>query len=130
MGGNVAGLYAGAMPERVQAFVNIEGFGLSDSDPDAAPDRYRGRIEKGYDLPAYSDITDFSSLAKRIRRRSPRMTMVQAEFVAREWASSDEDGNVHLRADPRHKLSNAVLYRRGEAEARMSGEGKRSTWEI
>ena len=45
MGGNVAGLYAGAMPERVQSFVNIEGFGLPDSDPDAAPDRYRRWID-------------------------------------------------------------------------------------
>ena len=117
MGGNVAGLYAGAMPERVQAFVNIEGFGLPDSDPLTAPDRYREWIEKSDNLPEYSDIPDFSSLAKRIRRRSPRMTTAQAEFVAREWAATDDNGHVGLRADPRHKLPNAVLYRRGEAEA-------------
>jgi pimeloyl-ACP methyl ester carboxylesterase len=34
MGANVAGLYAGIMPERVAAFVNMEGFGLPESDPD------------------------------------------------------------------------------------------------
>ena len=28
MGANIAGLYAGTMPERVQALVNVEGFGL------------------------------------------------------------------------------------------------------
>lgn len=117
MGGNVAGLYAGAMPERVKAFVNIEGFGLPDSDPATAPDRYRQWIEKSYHLPEYSDIPDFSSLANRIRRRSPQMTKAQAEFVAREWAVADEQGGVHLRADPRHRLPSAVLYRRGEAEA-------------
>ncbi len=125
MGGNVAGLYAGAMPERVQGFVNIEGFGLPDSDPLTAPDRYRLWIEKSSDLAGYSDIPDLSSLALRIHRRSPRMTMAQAEFVAREWAVCDEDGNVILRADARHKLPSAVLYRRAEAEAcwrRVSAE--------
>lgn len=117
MGGNVAGLYAGVMPERVRAFVNIEGFGLPDSDPEMAPARYRAWIEKGVETPAFSVFSDFSALAERIRRRSPRMSMAQAEFVAREWAVSAGDGEVRLRADPRHKLPNAVLYRRAEAEA-------------
>jgi pimeloyl-ACP methyl ester carboxylesterase len=35
MGANIGGLYAGTMPERVRAFVNVEGFGLTDSEPDA-----------------------------------------------------------------------------------------------
>ena len=46
MGGNIASLYAGTMPERVSAFINIEGFGLTDSAPTDAPDRYRQWIEK------------------------------------------------------------------------------------
>ena len=33
MGANVAGLYAGVFPERVEAFINIEGFGLTESEP-------------------------------------------------------------------------------------------------
>ena len=45
------------------------------------------------------------------------MSAVQAEFVAREWGTEREDGQVELRADPRHKLPNPVLYRRAEAEA-------------
>jgi pimeloyl-ACP methyl ester carboxylesterase len=117
MGGNVAGLYAGAMPERVQAFVNIEGFGLPDSDPDTAPARYRVWIRNSHKTPAFSEFPDFAALAERIRRRSPRMTMAQAEFVARQWAVAGDDGTVQIRADPRHKLPNAVLYRRSEAEA-------------
>ena len=42
---------------------------------------------------------------------------MRAAFVARQWASANADGRVHLRADPAHKLPNPILYRRAEAEA-------------
>jgi pimeloyl-ACP methyl ester carboxylesterase len=116
MGGNVASLYAGTMPERVSAVVNIEGFGLLDSDPEDAPQRYRSWLEANQDGPVFSTYSSFESLADRIRKRSPDLGTAEAIFVARQWAS--EDGElVRLRADPNHKLPNPVLYRRAEAEA-------------
>jgi len=117
MGANIAGLYAGAMPERVTALVNIEGFGLVDSDPAEAPIRYRQWIEEAQSLPGFTRYSDIRALATRIARRSPRMSAVQADFVAREWSAMRKDSRVELRADPRHKLPNPVLYRRAEAEA-------------
>ena len=116
MGANVGGLYAGSVPERVQAFVNVEGFGLADSDPGDAPGRYRKWLEQGRDRPTFGRFEDFDALARHIARRSPRMTSAQARFVARAWAR-DGEGGLELRADPAHKLPNAVLYRRAEAEA-------------
>jgi pimeloyl-ACP methyl ester carboxylesterase len=116
MGGNVASLYAGTMPERVSAVVNIEGFGLSDSDPEDAPQRYRHWLEASRDGPVFSTYSSFESLADRIRKRNPDLGARAANFVARQWAC--EDGElVRLRADPNHKLPNPVLYRRAEAEA-------------
>ncbi len=115
MGANVAALYAGAMPERVAALVNIEGFGLPDSDPDDAPRRYREWIESR-EL-AFSEYTGYEALAARIRKRNPHMSAAAAGYVAREWAERGSDGIVRLRADPLHKLPNPVLYRRAEAEA-------------
>jgi pimeloyl-ACP methyl ester carboxylesterase len=117
MGANVAALYAGTMPERVRAFVNIEGFGLADSDAGDAPQRYRRWIEEVRAEPLFSSYPDELSLARRIAKRNPRMTLPQAKFVAKEWGCVDGDGRVQLRADPRHKLPNPVLYRRAEAEA-------------
>ncbi len=117
MGGNIAGLYAGIMPERVSAFVNVEGFGMPDSDPGQAPARYRTWIERGRGSPAYAEYEDFDALASRIRKRNPRMSAGQAMFVARCWARRNDGGVVRLRADPLHKLPNPVLYRRAEAEA-------------
>ena len=46
MGGNVASMYAGIFPDDVKNLVNIEGFGLKESNPDNAPDNYHHWIEK------------------------------------------------------------------------------------
>jgi len=117
MGANAAGLYAGTFPERVRAFVNVEGFGLVDSNPDDAPRTYRRWIEQGRHLPAFKTYASFDELAARIRARSPRLSPERALFVARHWARQDADGAVTLRADPAHRLPNAVQYRRAEATA-------------
>jgi len=117
MGGNIAALYAGTMPERVRAFVNIEGFGLPDSDPSGAPRRYREWIEAMRADQAFSAYASMTSLATRIARRHGGMTEAAAMFVAEQWGTRRDDGSVVLRADPRHRLPNPVLYRRAEAEA-------------
>jgi pimeloyl-ACP methyl ester carboxylesterase len=117
MGGNVAGLYAGVRPDRVAAFVNLEGFGLPDSDPADAPQRYHDWLEKGRSPPARIERPGYEVLADRIRRRSPRMQASHAEFVARCWADATADDQVCLRMHPAHRLPNPVLYRRAEAEA-------------
>lgn len=117
MGANVAALYAGTMPERVRAFVNVEGFGLADSNPADAPARYREWLERLDSGTQFGTYADFAALAARVRSRSPRMSEAAAAFVAREWAVVGVDGVVRLRADPRHKLPNPVLYRRAESAA-------------
>jgi pimeloyl-ACP methyl ester carboxylesterase len=117
MGANVGGLYAGTLPERVSAFVNVEGFGLGDSEPEAAPQRYRQWIEQSQDPPAFTKYADRHALATKILGRNPQMSAAQANFVAGEWGAVREDGQFELRADVRHKLPNPVLYRRAEAEA-------------
>ena len=116
MGGNIASLYAGSMPERVEAIVNVEGFGLPDSDPNDAPVRYRRWLEAQNAAVEFSVYPGYGNLAGRIRSRNPGMSEDRAEFVARQWAREDE-GSVRLRADPRHKLPNPILYRRAEAMA-------------
>lgn len=117
MGANIAALYAGTMPRRVRAFVNLEGFGLVDADPNEAPDRYRKWLEESRAGSEFAVYDDLGALAHRIARRNPYMSEDQAAFVAAEWAEAQADGSVVLRADPKHKLPNPVLYRRAEAEA-------------
>jgi pimeloyl-ACP methyl ester carboxylesterase len=117
MGGNVAGLYAGIFPERVAAFVNLEGFGLRDAEPEDAPARYRDWITRGRDRLEPTTRDSFDVLAHAIRQRSPGLSTAQADYVARCWATESDDGTVRLKLNPAHKLPNAVLYRRAETEA-------------
>jgi len=60
---------------------------------------------------------NFDVLARAVRKRNPNMTAGQAAFVARCWAGEADDGSIQLKLHPAHKLPNAVLYRRAEAEA-------------
>lgn len=116
MGANVAGLYAGVRPDRVCAFINVEGFGLTDSEPADAPARYADWLDEGRTQPEFGHFADFDELARHLQRRSPRMGEDKAAFVARAWATQGPE-QLELRADPAHKLPNPVLYRRAEAEA-------------
>lgn len=116
MGANVAGLYAGIMPERVSSFVNVEGFGLADSKPENAPAHYRRWIEASREARGYARYRSYEELVPKILKRSPRMAPDRAMYVARTWAHETGEG-IELRADPAHKLPNAVQYRRAEALA-------------
>ena len=117
MGANIASLYAGIMPERISHLINIEGFGLSDSDPKNAPSNYRQWLEQQKSNPNFKPYESLDDLIPKILKRSPNMRFDRAEFVAREWSKKNLKGKIILRADPFHKLPNAVQYRRQEAEA-------------
>jgi pimeloyl-ACP methyl ester carboxylesterase len=117
MGGNVACLYAGIMPERVSALINVEGVGLADSDPADAPAHYRRWLQRGRQGVGYASYGSFDELAARIRKRAPRLGAGRARYVAEQWAEATPEGRVCLKADPAHRLPNAVMYRRAEAEA-------------
>jgi pimeloyl-ACP methyl ester carboxylesterase len=117
MGANVASLYAGIMPERVAALINVEGFGLLDSRPSDAPGHYRRWIEAGRSRPPHTGYESIKALVPRIRQLSPGLSEDRALFVADKWAETHADGVVRIRADSAHKRPNAVLYRREEAAA-------------
>jgi pimeloyl-ACP methyl ester carboxylesterase len=117
MGGNVAGLYCGARPERVRCFVNLEGFGLPRMSFEKAPERMRQWLDQLSSVPELSSYDSFELLAEVIRKRYPRVPPPRALFIAKSWGGLAPDGRVRLKGDPRHKLVNPVLYRRDEAES-------------
>jgi pimeloyl-ACP methyl ester carboxylesterase len=115
MGGNIAALFAGIFPARVAALINIEGFGLPDSDPGSAPGRYRQWLEAAGTPRAHPGYETLAPLVERIRRSSPRIDDAHAGFVARQWARQAADGRWHLKADIAHRWPNPIPYRRAEA---------------
>ena len=117
MGGNIASMYAGVRPERVAHLVNLEGFGMSRSEPGKAPGRYAKWLGQLADKPGFRDYADFAELAGRMRMSNPRLTEARALFLAQHWGRASAGGRVELRSDPAHKLINPVSYQLEEAMA-------------
>ena len=116
MGGAVALMYAGIRPQRVRRVVNLDSFGLPPTDADEAPQRYARWLDElrhPAAITAYSNIDDLIAV---LARRHPRTPRERLEFIAHAWAQ-ETGGRVQLRADPRHKRINPVLYQRDQAEA-------------
>lgn len=117
LGGNVGALYAGVRPSRVARFVNLEGFGMAPTRAEQAPGRYARWLEELRDPPGFRPYGSFSDLAARLRGSNKRLSVDQAEFLARHWGKEVEGAGVVLRSDPRHKIVNPLLYRYEEARA-------------
>ncbi|HEU5178556.1 MAG TPA: alpha/beta hydrolase [Burkholderiales bacterium] len=117
LGGNVAALYAGARPERVARFANLEGFGMSPTRPEQAPKRYARWLEELRDPPGLRPYENFAALAERLRAGNKRLSKDQADFLARHWGQEVPGKGVLLRGDPAHKIVNPVLYHYEEARA-------------
>jgi pimeloyl-ACP methyl ester carboxylesterase len=116
MGANVATLYSGIRPQRLQWLVSLEGIGLRSRSPDEAPAHYARWLDEIKEPLVEGCYPSVQALADMLMRRNPRLTADRAEFVARAWTRDDAEG-VRLAFDPRHRFVNPVLYRREEAEA-------------
>lgn len=117
MGGNVAMLYAGVRPRRIRRLVSLEGFGLRPTSPDQAPARYAQWLDEVKHGSEFNVYDSYEQLVRVLARRNPRTPDDRLDFIARSWARSRADGKIELRADPRHKRVNPVLYSREQAEA-------------
>jgi pimeloyl-ACP methyl ester carboxylesterase len=115
MGGNIAMLYSGTRPERIQRLVNLEGFGMPATKPSMAPKRYAKWIAElkslhrgELDLKSY-DSAD--GVARRLMKTNRRLSQDKADWLARHWAKPDEHGQWRILGDAAHKIINAQLYR-------------------
>jgi pimeloyl-ACP methyl ester carboxylesterase len=116
LGGNVGALYAGARPERVARFANLEGFGMAPTRAEQAPKRYARWLDELRERPGLRPYASYAELADRLQAGNKRLARDKAEFLARHWGE-ERDGKVVLRSDPAHKIVNPVLYRYEEARA-------------
>ncbi len=119
MGGNVVMIYAGARPQRIRRLVNLEGFGMPATRPAQAPGRYaqwmnevkalhRGeQTLKAYDSP--------DAVARRLMKTNPRLAQDKADWLARQWAAPNAQGQWEILGDAAHKVVSAHLYRLDEA---------------
>jgi len=117
MGGNVAGLYAGIRPARVARLAVLDGFGLPDTGPEQAPDRYAKWLRQTRQQEPGRVYANVEELAGGIAKRYPELTPEMALFAAGHWSATDSNGGWVLKSDPTHRWTNPILYRRAEAMA-------------
>ncbi|MFG6416443.1 alpha/beta fold hydrolase [Roseateles sp. DC23W] len=116
MGGNVVMSYAGVRPGRIRRLVNLEGFGMPDVSPAAAPERLARWLDELKAPPALRPYATLADVAERLRKNNPRLSADKAAWLARHWATETPEGFA-LNADPAHKLTNPQLYRKAEVLA-------------
>ncbi|MFG6465716.1 alpha/beta fold hydrolase [Roseateles sp. BYS87W] len=120
MGGNVVMSYAGVRPQRIRRLINLEGFGLPDVAPAAAPERLSRWLDELKEPPSLRPYASLDEVAARLRKTNPRLPPDKAAWLAGHWARPVSEGGVEgyvLNADPAHKLANPVLYRKAEVMA-------------
>lgn len=116
MGGNVATMYAGIRPRRLQWLVSLEGLGMRRSTPSQAPENYERWLDDLKNPPRQKPYASLEPLARLLQARNPRLTADRAEFIAQAWTRKTDEG-FELATDPKHRLLNPTKYRREEAEA-------------
>jgi len=117
MGGNVAMLYAGVRPQRIRRLVNLEGFGLSATMPEQAPDRYAKWLDALRSPPRMRAYRSLDEVAARLQKNNPRLNDERAAFLAAHWAAQNEAGAWEILGDSAHKVPHPILYELDQALA-------------
>lgn len=108
MGGNILAFLAGAMPDRIRHFVNVEGFGIQDMPGKMGPERMRAWLS--YDAKKKFRIyAQLKEIASRLRQTNPRLPEKRALFLAKHL-SKRVKGGYQIAADPRHKQMGPYLH--------------------
>lgn len=107
-GGAIASFYAGAFPERVSHFINVEGFAFRDNPPERGPEKLRHWIEELHTkkftvFPSLKEFTEYLASA------NPRIPIERVRFWARHLTKRIR-GGITLAADPKHKLSDPYAF--------------------
>ena len=117
MGGNVVALYAGVRAQRVKKLINLEGFGLSATTPQMAPERYAKWLDA---LKAPQDLRTYAScelVAARLQKTNPRLSSERAAFLSQHWSRQNAAGQWEILGDDAHKRPSPMLYHEAEVMA-------------
>ncbi len=117
MGGNVVMSYAGVRPGRIRKLVNLEGFGLPQSQPEQSPKRLAQWLDELKQPQQLRDYASLEDVAARLLKNNPLLSADKAAWLAPHWARQRDDGRWHILGDPAHKRANPVLYRAEEVLA-------------
>ena len=126
MGANVAAGVAGTLPERVRRVALVEGLGLPDNVPVAAPDRIRRWLEgtARWQAREARPLASVDQAAARLQAQNPRLSSAMAHHLAVHGTRPSPDGGVVWSYDPLHRSPSAKPFYLSEWRAfwgRMPG---------
>ncbi|MEK7704735.1 MAG: alpha/beta hydrolase [Myxococcota bacterium] len=115
LGAAIASVYAGALPERVEGLIAIDGLGPMSDDESAAPERLRDHlIERRRAARRRPTVfADVPAAARRLCQVAAGLSQDSAEILSAR-GTAPCDGGVVWRADPR--LRGRSAWRSSEAQ--------------
>ncbi|MDB5967768.1 MAG: alpha/beta hydrolase [Hydrocarboniphaga sp.] len=117
LGAQIASIYAGLRPARVERLALLDGLFMPDQPAALAPKKQRQWLDELREPPRDQHYASYEELAERIRRLHPRLSAERALSVAQGWGYARPDGRIGLCADPRHRRVFPTLYRAAESRA-------------
>ena len=117
LGGNMALMYAGTRPGRIERLVNLEGLGMPGDAPEKAPARLAKWLDELRSPPTLAEYPSLAAVAARLRKTNPRLREDRADYLAMHWSAATDEGTRRLLGDPAHKVVSAYLYRVEEVVA-------------
>ena len=115
LGGNAACTYAGLRPERVSRLVSLDGFGLPDLGPQAAPAQLQRWLAGWREPPPpHKTYASVAEMAARLRQANRRLDEAKSLFLASELSERLPDGRSTWDFDPLHRAPFATLHRKAE----------------
>lgn len=111
MGGNIASIYAGAQPQRVERLVMLDAMGeLLHRTPVKVDEVLRLVLDARGPAPAERVYAHLSDLADRLRQRNRRLSAARAGFLAAAMARTLPGGRFGWPFDPTFRRSLPTLH--------------------
>lgn len=111
MGGTVASLYAGALPDRLEKLALLEGLGTIHAGPSAALTRMRTWLEDMRKLETpQRPLASFEEAVERLARMHPSIPQERIESRARLLTRTDDSGQLRWAYDPMHRTTSPTPF--------------------
>ncbi len=110
-GGAVSSIFTGTFPDRVQKFINLEGFTFRSNPPELAAEKLKDWISSFDAEPRFRIFKTHAEFAERLRKNNSRLSEERSLFLAKHLVKNVR-GGYQMSADPLHKLAEPYLFNR------------------
>lgn len=111
MGGNIALMYAGIHPHRVDNVMSLEALGMAQTEVKEAPEKYRRWMREITSEEPSKIYPGFDALCSSVYKGNPRLAPEMIIELAHMWGEKvGEEGAYKLKHDHAHRYANPVRY--------------------